>query len=206
YERPHKGVKASANSDIVYFFTSAQDGDPLQDDEAEYAGLKEAEYAGLKKAEYAGLNQAKYDRLIPSEICIQAEYDNCQAKYDRRKREEEGAQEEGKRNPPQERSSHRGGKEKGTLGKGGGELEKKGPGLWRSRNYLVPQCFTYMFFRVISDSLLTDGYSLGSRARWFLILGIKTIWWEHMLCAAIAQESGGGALSARLIALSRTQR
>ncbi|GJY12664.1 hypothetical protein Tco_0381973, partial [Tanacetum coccineum] len=33
YERPHKGVKASANSDIVYFFTSAQDGDPLQDDE-----------------------------------------------------------------------------------------------------------------------------------------------------------------------------
>ncbi|GJX62131.1 Toll/interleukin-1 receptor domain-containing protein [Tanacetum coccineum] len=32
YERPHKGVKASANSDIVYFFTSAQDGYPLQDD------------------------------------------------------------------------------------------------------------------------------------------------------------------------------
>ncbi|GJV51468.1 hypothetical protein Tco_1447209, partial [Tanacetum coccineum] len=32
YERPHKGVKASANSDIMYFFTSAQDGDPLQDD------------------------------------------------------------------------------------------------------------------------------------------------------------------------------
>ncbi|GJW86445.1 hypothetical protein Tco_0161785 [Tanacetum coccineum] len=32
YERSHKGVKASANSDIVYFFISAQDGDPLQDD------------------------------------------------------------------------------------------------------------------------------------------------------------------------------
>ncbi|GJY31312.1 hypothetical protein Tco_0414807 [Tanacetum coccineum] len=32
YERPHKGVKAFTNSDIVYFFTSAQDGDPLQDD------------------------------------------------------------------------------------------------------------------------------------------------------------------------------
>ncbi|GJV75291.1 reverse transcriptase domain-containing protein [Tanacetum coccineum] len=30
--RPHKGVKASTNSDIMYFFTSAQDGDPLQDD------------------------------------------------------------------------------------------------------------------------------------------------------------------------------
>ncbi|GJZ74523.1 hypothetical protein Tco_0638988 [Tanacetum coccineum] len=29
---PHKGVKASANSDVMYFFTSAQDGDPLQDD------------------------------------------------------------------------------------------------------------------------------------------------------------------------------
>ncbi|GKA67452.1 hypothetical protein Tco_0767369 [Tanacetum coccineum] len=32
YERPHKGVKASANSDIMYFCTSARDGDPLQDD------------------------------------------------------------------------------------------------------------------------------------------------------------------------------
>ncbi|GJX02542.1 hypothetical protein Tco_0186455 [Tanacetum coccineum] len=30
YKRSHKGVKASANSDIVYFFTSAQDGDTLQ--------------------------------------------------------------------------------------------------------------------------------------------------------------------------------
>ncbi|GKC30529.1 hypothetical protein Tco_1037823, partial [Tanacetum coccineum] len=29
--RPHKGVKASANSDVMYFFTSAQDVDPLQD-------------------------------------------------------------------------------------------------------------------------------------------------------------------------------
>ncbi|GJV37206.1 hypothetical protein Tco_1409683 [Tanacetum coccineum] len=26
------GVKASANSDVMYFFTSAQDGDPSQDD------------------------------------------------------------------------------------------------------------------------------------------------------------------------------
>ncbi|GJW73648.1 hypothetical protein Tco_0133018 [Tanacetum coccineum] len=32
YERPHKGVKASANSDVMYFFTSAQDGDQLQGD------------------------------------------------------------------------------------------------------------------------------------------------------------------------------
>ncbi|GKB24697.1 hypothetical protein Tco_0864098 [Tanacetum coccineum] len=50
-------------------------------EEAEYAGLKEAEYVSLNKAKYAGSNQAKYDRLIPSEICIQAEYDICQAKY-----------------------------------------------------------------------------------------------------------------------------
>ncbi|GJU25144.1 retrovirus-related pol polyprotein from transposon TNT 1-94 [Tanacetum coccineum] len=30
--QPHKGVKASANSDVMYSFTSAQDGDSLQDD------------------------------------------------------------------------------------------------------------------------------------------------------------------------------
>ncbi|GKF15565.1 hypothetical protein Tco_0057027, partial [Tanacetum coccineum] len=30
--QPHKGVKAFANSDVRYFFTSAQDGDPSQDD------------------------------------------------------------------------------------------------------------------------------------------------------------------------------
>ncbi|GKB08702.1 hypothetical protein Tco_0837014 [Tanacetum coccineum] len=30
--RPHKGVKAFANSDVMYFFTSAQDGNPVQDD------------------------------------------------------------------------------------------------------------------------------------------------------------------------------
>ncbi|GJX31169.1 reverse transcriptase [Tanacetum coccineum] len=32
-ERSHKGVKASANSDIIFFFTSAQDGNRLLDDE-----------------------------------------------------------------------------------------------------------------------------------------------------------------------------
>ncbi|GJT94272.1 hypothetical protein Tco_1083117 [Tanacetum coccineum] len=32
-EIPSSSVKASANSDIVYFFTSAQDGNTLQDDE-----------------------------------------------------------------------------------------------------------------------------------------------------------------------------
>ncbi|GKE73410.1 hypothetical protein Tco_1535451, partial [Tanacetum coccineum] len=39
YERPHKGIKASANSDIVYFHTSAQDGDTLQDDERGFESL-----------------------------------------------------------------------------------------------------------------------------------------------------------------------
>ncbi|GJU09152.1 hypothetical protein Tco_1125582 [Tanacetum coccineum] len=33
YERSHKGVKASANSDNIFFFTSAQDGNKLLDDE-----------------------------------------------------------------------------------------------------------------------------------------------------------------------------
>ncbi|GKC71762.1 hypothetical protein Tco_1117645 [Tanacetum coccineum] len=33
YERPHKGVKASANSDIIFFFTSAQDGNRFLYDE-----------------------------------------------------------------------------------------------------------------------------------------------------------------------------
>ncbi|GJR56928.1 hypothetical protein Tco_1499090 [Tanacetum coccineum] len=33
YERSHKGVKASANSDIIFFFTSAQEGYRLLDDE-----------------------------------------------------------------------------------------------------------------------------------------------------------------------------
>ncbi|GJU78200.1 hypothetical protein Tco_1275270 [Tanacetum coccineum] len=33
YERSHKGVKASANSDIIFFFTITQDGNKLLDDE-----------------------------------------------------------------------------------------------------------------------------------------------------------------------------
>ncbi|GJW20442.1 hypothetical protein Tco_0031064 [Tanacetum coccineum] len=33
YVRSHKGVKASANSDIIFFFTSAQEGNRLLDDE-----------------------------------------------------------------------------------------------------------------------------------------------------------------------------
>ncbi|GJV14478.1 hypothetical protein Tco_1359801 [Tanacetum coccineum] len=52
YERPHKGVKASANSDVMYFFTSAQDGDPSQDDVRLCLGddLKKAQDHGLRQA------------------------------------------------------------------------------------------------------------------------------------------------------------
>ncbi|GJZ14758.1 hypothetical protein Tco_0550435 [Tanacetum coccineum] len=48
YERPHKGVKASTNSDIVYFFTSAQDGDPLQDDDLQHIDADDLEEMDLK--------------------------------------------------------------------------------------------------------------------------------------------------------------
>ncbi|GJR07006.1 hypothetical protein Tco_0529990 [Tanacetum coccineum] len=52
YERSHKGVKASAYSDIVYFFTSAQDGDILQDDERLYLAddLKKAQDHNQRQA------------------------------------------------------------------------------------------------------------------------------------------------------------
>ncbi|GKC91746.1 hypothetical protein Tco_1152395, partial [Tanacetum coccineum] len=53
YERPHKGVKAFANSDIVYFFTSAQDGDQLQDDVRLWLG------DDLKKAQDHNQRQVK---------------------------------------------------------------------------------------------------------------------------------------------------
>ncbi|GKD57573.1 hypothetical protein Tco_1290960, partial [Tanacetum coccineum] len=46
-------VKASANSDIVYFFTSAQDGEPLQDD-----ALSRIITSGLRKRD------AQVDMLI----------------------------------------------------------------------------------------------------------------------------------------------
>ncbi|GKB03446.1 retrovirus-related pol polyprotein from transposon TNT 1-94 [Tanacetum coccineum] len=53
YERSHKGVKASANSDIVFFFTSAQDGNKLLDDER----LSLAD--DLKKAHDQNQNKSK---------------------------------------------------------------------------------------------------------------------------------------------------
>ncbi|GJZ75238.1 hypothetical protein Tco_0639703 [Tanacetum coccineum] len=46
------GVKASANSDVMYFFTSAQDGDPSQDDVRLCLGddLKKAQDHSLRQA------------------------------------------------------------------------------------------------------------------------------------------------------------
>ncbi|GJT70053.1 retrovirus-related pol polyprotein from transposon TNT 1-94 [Tanacetum coccineum] len=55
--QPHKGVKASANSDVMYFFTSAQDGDPLQDDVRLCLG------DDLKKAQDHSQRQA--DKVVP---------------------------------------------------------------------------------------------------------------------------------------------
>ncbi|GJS47211.1 retrovirus-related pol polyprotein from transposon TNT 1-94 [Tanacetum coccineum] len=58
--QPHKGVKASANSDVMYFFTSAQDGDPSQDDVRLCLGddLKKAQDHSQRQALVAqGYNQ-----------------------------------------------------------------------------------------------------------------------------------------------------
>ncbi|GJS00242.1 hypothetical protein Tco_0316750 [Tanacetum coccineum] len=62
--QPHKGVKASANSDIMYFFTSAQDGDPLQDDVRLCLG------DDLKKAQDHSQRQIKRGPTLKvNEIC-----------------------------------------------------------------------------------------------------------------------------------------
>ncbi|GJZ95767.1 retrovirus-related pol polyprotein from transposon TNT 1-94 [Tanacetum coccineum] len=63
YERPHKGVKASANSDIVYFFTSAQDGDPLQDDETDIQEKDE-------KSSKNGQNRARNEKAWKSQSYV----------------------------------------------------------------------------------------------------------------------------------------
>ncbi|GKB53744.1 putative nucleotidyltransferase, ribonuclease H [Tanacetum coccineum] len=69
--QPHKGVKASANSDVMYFFTSAQDGDPLQDDVRLCLGddLKKAQDHSQRQAgyHYHPLHVASYpfDQIQP---------------------------------------------------------------------------------------------------------------------------------------------
>ncbi|GJV42278.1 hypothetical protein Tco_1420718, partial [Tanacetum coccineum] len=65
-------VKASANSDIVYFFTSAQDGDPLQDDVRLCLG------DDLKKAQDHNQRQVKdeskdhYPKFVPAIVVVVA--------------------------------------------------------------------------------------------------------------------------------------
>ncbi|GJV30912.1 hypothetical protein Tco_1391312 [Tanacetum coccineum] len=54
---PHKGVKASANSDVMYFFTMSQDGDSSQDDVRLCLG------DDLKKAQDHSQRQAIIGRL-----------------------------------------------------------------------------------------------------------------------------------------------
>ncbi|GJR97586.1 reverse transcriptase domain-containing protein [Tanacetum coccineum] len=71
--QPHKGVKASANSDVMYFFTSAQDGDPLQDDVRLCLGddLKKAQDHKVVKLLDAGLIYHISDSLWVSPVhCV----------------------------------------------------------------------------------------------------------------------------------------
>ncbi|GJV31359.1 hypothetical protein Tco_1391759 [Tanacetum coccineum] len=60
--QPHKGVKASANSDVMYFFTSAQDGDPSQDDVRLCLG------DDLKKAQDHSQRQAAKSKDLNAEL------------------------------------------------------------------------------------------------------------------------------------------
>ncbi|GJX18552.1 retrovirus-related pol polyprotein from transposon TNT 1-94 [Tanacetum coccineum] len=71
YERSHKGVKASANSDIVYFFTSAQDGDPLQDDEEAVILREIVEQEKSQNPLNTSLDYAcKYTKQIPELLVL----------------------------------------------------------------------------------------------------------------------------------------
>ncbi|GJU85198.1 reverse transcriptase domain-containing protein [Tanacetum coccineum] len=62
--QPHKGVKASANSDVMYSFTSAQDGDPLQDDVRLCLG------DDLKKAQDHSQRQALLCDIVPTALDV----------------------------------------------------------------------------------------------------------------------------------------
>ncbi|GJS24441.1 putative ribonuclease H-like domain-containing protein [Tanacetum coccineum] len=72
YERPHKGVKASANSDVMYFFTSAQDSDPSQDDVRLCLGddLKKAQDHSQRQANYGVIGEVmlkgRYGVFVPA--------------------------------------------------------------------------------------------------------------------------------------------
>ncbi|GKA41338.1 hypothetical protein Tco_0733931 [Tanacetum coccineum] len=66
--QPHKGVKASANSDVMYSFTSAQDGNPLQDDVRSCLGddLKKAQDHSQRQA---GIDQRTSAHMVaPSKV------------------------------------------------------------------------------------------------------------------------------------------
>ncbi|GJV29007.1 hypothetical protein Tco_1385455 [Tanacetum coccineum] len=89
YERPHKGVKASANSDVMYFFTSAQDSDPSQDDVRLCLGddLKKAQDHSQRQAEYGIKNVILHtENSFLSNLFIVSEKDSIrriqQGRYD----------------------------------------------------------------------------------------------------------------------------
>ncbi|GJU62492.1 putative ribonuclease H-like domain-containing protein [Tanacetum coccineum] len=67
----YKGVKASANSDVMYSFTSAQDGDPLQDDVRLCLGddLKKAQDHSQRQAIYHKGHPQKEDQCYVNSGC-----------------------------------------------------------------------------------------------------------------------------------------
>ncbi|GJS74126.1 retrovirus-related pol polyprotein from transposon TNT 1-94 [Tanacetum coccineum] len=68
--QPHKGVKASANSDVMYFFTSAQDGDPSQDDVRLCLGddLKKAQDHSQRQAYKEALTESCWIEAMQEEL------------------------------------------------------------------------------------------------------------------------------------------
>ncbi|GJT73227.1 putative reverse transcriptase domain-containing protein [Tanacetum coccineum] len=74
--QPHKGVQASASSDVMYSFTSAQDGDPLQDDVRLCLG------DDLKKAQDHSQRQALSEKwqLTLSAYCMRKTVDKLNKK------------------------------------------------------------------------------------------------------------------------------
>ncbi|GKE08264.1 hypothetical protein Tco_1411815, partial [Tanacetum coccineum] len=82
YERSHKGVKASANSDIIFFFTSAQDGNKLLDDERLSLAddLKKAHDQNQNKSKIIKQDKAQQvardEKLVPTEYRVKIEKSN----------------------------------------------------------------------------------------------------------------------------------
>ncbi|GJW99482.1 hypothetical protein Tco_0183396 [Tanacetum coccineum] len=81
--QPHKGVKASANSDVMYFFTSARDSDPSQDDVRLCLGddLKKAQdHKSMANAEHAPAMASPVrtdEQIVPRNRWVPIGKSNC---------------------------------------------------------------------------------------------------------------------------------